>query len=834
MVEAKKGGKKSALKTPRFKALVQKASGVPSGDIETVSNVIGKWKLKAQKSNQDLLAPVQQQNKNEPIMKNLHLLEIHKEELQKLRKNVYKPPRPKVLKDVLVRRVRENNKKCVTYAVLKPASEDSKVPLKNVTNYAGPRFDSERKFISHSILGSLTDFKIEAQKRGEFKELFLTTSSENTTTAMKRIEKPCSSLKLWKDRVRVWNSLHGFLEKRVERPSEDLLMRTPNDYPEIVNQRRIINLAMEATTSGYGQKRKAANFFKLSETICDGEFPVFSTLDKSVTEDYTPVEIRGTPHIIDKEKGSDASVIRHRYPAYHTPYLQEQELNLKEYIDKLVPYLSLVNLKDLQVVGEASSKSLSGENIAPVVSQETVSFQSTVADSPHISQISDEMIGPAILIENQTLRWTGHGLSKQGEPGIQASVLFDGYQNEILHQNLRIENVGSTRLLYKWKRAPARISYDIPRQKTQRFFFLSEEGVLRPGEVLLLPVLCKSSVGGIYYETWKIETDPILDQGSDIVIKFKAVIHNRETHINNFAKIEESLLHNKATTIVSEIVDKLVKSIRTPEPKHSYIEYVSPEEKFITENPGILYHSSTLRCLENYHAFLIENVPIIPVQYRDFSLQNLRRAIILVTDIEEGELEDSTPLIAEIDEDWDYTKRRLLWRYLRQVNSLCCSWPEPMANLDTVKHIGCCSIFASAFDRFSDRSAQLATFLNLPIRTDEEEPTEKLVSKKNNNKGGKRKSSQVVSRIKRGKETMSPRGKTPVPTPSTVRGNQKSCTPVPVPDESTDDVMESFCPVAKGCVEIEKYDGYKDKLYQLMYAELSSALDKMMILCEEK
>lgn len=60
--------------------------------------------------------------------------------------------------------------------------------------------------------------------------------------------------------------------------------------------------------------------------------------------------------------------------------------------------------------------------------------------------------------------------------------------------------------------------------------------------------------------------------------------------------------------------------------------------------------------MENYYSFLIENILVIFEQYWDFLLLNFRKFIIIMIDIEEGELDNWLLLIVEMDEDWDFIK----------------------------------------------------------------------------------------------------------------------------------------------------------------------------------
>lgn len=60
--------------------------------------------------------------------------------------------------------------------------------------------------------------------------------------------------------------------------------------------------------------------------------------------------------------------------------------------------------------------------------------------------------------------------------------------------------------------------------------------------------------------------------------------------------------------------------------------------------------------MENYYSFLIENILVIFEQYWDFLLLNFRKFIIIMIDIEEGELDNLLLLIVKMDKEWDFIK----------------------------------------------------------------------------------------------------------------------------------------------------------------------------------
>lgn len=60
--------------------------------------------------------------------------------------------------------------------------------------------------------------------------------------------------------------------------------------------------------------------------------------------------------------------------------------------------------------------------------------------------------------------------------------------------------------------------------------------------------------------------------------------------------------------------------------------------------------------MENYYSFLIENILVIFEWYWDFLLLNFRKFIIIMIDIEEGELDNLLLLIVKMDKEWDFIK----------------------------------------------------------------------------------------------------------------------------------------------------------------------------------
>ena len=80
-------------------------------------------------------------------------------------------------------------------------------------------------------------------------------------------------------------------------------------------------------------------------------------------------------------------------------------------------------------------------------------------------------------------------------------LLFTTEVGELQRRKLRIVNRGSTVIVYRWKK---------PVDGCSSFFFLETEGTLLPGEEHDFLFMFRSSIPGLFYEKWVLETSPRL------------------------------------------------------------------------------------------------------------------------------------------------------------------------------------------------------------------------------------------------------------------------------------------------------------------------------------
>lgn len=241
-----------------------------------------------------------------------------------------------------VRKLKPKEKKMKTVIVMKPVESDCQVtgrPIEFIMNYTGPRFTDHGKFIPHSILGSLEDFRREAKRRGENLHLLKTHSSAGDLPKTSKKLKVCNSLKKWNTRIDEWNKAQNYLSSKLHRPVEDLLMRTANVYPAWVDSRVETGQALKATVSGYGEKRVNSQFWKQHINFGqDDDTAIWSTLKHSETGDCCPKEFRQVPDLINLEKDKGKIIPERSYKHYYTDYLNQQRENVKDVIHILNPH----------------------------------------------------------------------------------------------------------------------------------------------------------------------------------------------------------------------------------------------------------------------------------------------------------------------------------------------------------------------------------------------------------------------------------------------------------------------------------------------------------------
>ena len=127
-------------------------------------------------------------------------------------------------------------------------------------------------------------------------------------------------------------------------------------------------------------------------------------------------------------------------------------------------------------------------------------------NSPH------QLHGPLMKINQNIARYDCHS-------NIEERVLLQtSSDGKICESFLKLENLGSTKISFNFKRAGEQNGISPP-----RFFFDKLGGVIAPGKVLDFSFKFKSSKPGIFTENWELLTEPKLCDGGVISIRLYAI-----------------------------------------------------------------------------------------------------------------------------------------------------------------------------------------------------------------------------------------------------------------------------------------------------------------------
>lgn len=759
--------------------------------------------------------------------RNLLMLRLHN--LQASQKSIASCFAHAPEKDIVVRKLKQEIPG-KTYMVLKPASPSAEIHYSQDISYAGPRFDDKGMFISHSILGGLEDFKTIALQKGQFQHLF-TEKECKKKTRKPLVDDFCSPLKTWRYHLKDWKRLQHHLSGAVSRPMEDLLMNTSDFYPKPIQNRQHVHAALETVYSSFGEERQASRFWRQRVPRGDDLTGIHTTLNQSDEGKFMASEqFVDVPDIVKKEKGGK---IR-SYPAYYTHYLEEQESVVSDVIHILNPHHPLI--EELSITGNKLGREPSGlcGGDGPSVSGETThggpadkekrvgNNKNSIIQVPTVQKLE----GPAVMMDNRVFNWAGPNPDQAGQLAGIVSVLFEGLVGKNIMSYLEIVNIGSTLIHYEWTKNEKKGLENLPSFQDTKFYFLTEGGVMAPGETLKIPILFKARIGGIFSESWKLKTRPLLCGGADIIVNLKSVTSVVRVSSQELQKVERRLNHKTAVTIATEIVEDILHVVNTPmSPMSPLVEHVSAEENFQHHFPGMIYHSGKAKEMESLYSTILTSLPG-EFQRQDCSTVAVKQALGKLMNLDPTNEEDEDKCWEEACHKYD-----CLTSYDQLCSSLLFSWPKPVTNQHWERHkIGLITL-QGAVDKFMDMAFKTALMLKLPLKVDEEEDAIDKAARKAPAKkslSNKPKKKDIEKAAAGGGQTKEERLKSS----SSQKGRPKTCSPESNPDPG-EKAPESFIPVVTSKVSKVNLDKYKERVHLQAYLILESALDQMFGLFED-
>ncbi|XP_023932821.1 MYCBP-associated protein-like isoform X2 [Lingula anatina] len=651
-------------------------------------------------------------------------LAIKEDDLLKLREP--HPPETKktpVTQPVVVRKRKPQSEldkptpRVVTVA--RPAPPNA--PIKPVdTSVTGPRFDAMGNVIPHSILGTLEDFKKEAERRGESVSFEIPERLKVHTPTVKYEKKKKASshpryqsvdetnaLVNWQKKMLERKKQQGYISKLLQKSEDTLLMNHGDNYRKKQEERYLIDRTIPSMDYGKGY-RVGSEFWKQQERIGDDLEGMHMTLTQTERGYPPPIEHVGVPTMIKEEKGvywSKPSTPVH-YPWDRSAFLKQRKQQLQTVMDELDPHKP--DMSSLAITGFKQGPKLVDKEDEREEPRTMSEFEDSVLEDQenldplkdHPDVVPEPIFGPSILFAGRPARWTGDSYSFQGQQAFEARVTFEGYSGQRKTSFLEVVNNGTTSIYYDWKKLPKSNPFDIVNSRVQRFYFNTSGGVILPGDTMKFPFVFKSPNAGVFTEQWQFETRPVVCGGASLVVTLRGVALQEDKFKHQRSEIEKELAHKQAEQIIRQIVDDVVEGVQTPDRARSPVDaYITREDIFERKNQGMHFSNETVTELNELYKNLFPEEERDDVEW-DLSLETLREAIM------------------EMDED-DEQKQE----FLQQLNSavISLSFP-PFSPIQQEMYKVAYQALLETIDSIVGQSMMIRQVLGLPEKEFEEFP----------------------------------------------------------------------------------------------------------------
>ncbi|PKU32046.1 hypothetical protein llap_17649 [Limosa lapponica baueri] len=381
----------------------------------------------------------------------------------------------------------------------------------------------------------------------------------------------------------IWGKDSGF--EILQRPENELLMNTSEDYRQIQEERDLIDRCLPPLLPGKGYRR-GSEFWRQPERIGDEVTGITMTLTQRERGYPEPVTHVGKPHSVQMETGlKPPKRIPFHLTWHKSLFLKERRQDLKFILEELDFYKP--DLDGLEVIGKGQPfTSASTEPFACSIPSDKSETLDSLSDYPSVAPEGVE--GPSLDFCGQPARWINGTTSRRDEVGIAARLTFETLVGEKAESSLTVSNDGTTAIWYDWLRLPQKIpSRETKRIRTPYFYFDTRSGVMLPGETRKFSFIFKSESAGIFSESWEFRTHPLLLGGALLQVTLWGIAVSKDIFADLREKLETDLAAREGVAIVEEYLKKhLVKQpcVRTPERSPSPVD-VTEEELFHWKNP---------------------------------------------------------------------------------------------------------------------------------------------------------------------------------------------------------------------------------------------------------
>ncbi|KFV91336.1 MYCBP-associated protein, partial [Eurypyga helias] len=515
-----------------------------------------------------------------------------------------------VRRKYLVRKYQpEEAKAAAHFLVAYPASP--KAPREPLS-FSGPGlFDGCEEILPHDILGSLQEFKMEASVRGNTQVAdFIEVSRQGVTAAAlkeehggekkeKAHQTPLAehkALQNWHRNMAIRKKQEKYLGEILQRPENELLMSTSEDYRQIQEERDLIDRSLPALFPGKGYRR-GSEFWSQPERIGDELTGLTLTLTQRERGHPEPLTHVGKPHTVRMETGLKPPK---RMPFHLTwvksLFLKHRRQELKSILEEL--NFHKPDLDGLEVIGKGQPfTSVSAERFP----RSTTSAESETLDSVmgYPDAVPEAILGPSLVFCGQPARWINCTPSGRDEIGIAARLTFETLVGEKAESSLMVSNDGTAAIWYDWMRLSQQIPSRGAKGKTSQCFYCdTRPGVILPGETRKFFFLFKSERAGIFSEAWEFRTHPLLLGGALLQVTLWGIAVYEDKLADLREKLESDLAAREGAATVQESLKELLLRIRTPERPRSPVDaYATEEELFRRKNPELHYQHRVVKQL---------------------------------------------------------------------------------------------------------------------------------------------------------------------------------------------------------------------------------------------
>ncbi|XP_073875434.1 MYCBP-associated protein isoform X6 [Macaca fascicularis] len=547
-------------------------------------------------------------------------LAIKKEDLkeQHIPRLTEKEDKRVITQKFIIRKLKPTDpRRKVCHLVARPANPDAATkPL----DYSGPgdSFDGSDQILPHHILGSLQDFKRIALARGNTRlaELIPTSpclmtlisaKGESKQKAPKEEKRPPwapppqhNFLKNWQRNIALRKKQQEALSEHLKKPISELLMHTGETYRRIQEERELIDCTLP--TRRDRKSWENSGFWSRLEYLGDEMTGLVMTKTKTQRGLMEPITHIGKPHSIRVETGlpaqRDAS---YRYTWDRSLFLIYRRKELQKIMAELD--FSQQDIDGLEVVGKGQPFSAVTVEDYTVFersqgsSSEETAYLGTLASS---SDVPMPILGPSLLFCGKPACWIrGSNPQNKRQVGIAVHLTFETLEGEKTSSELTVVNNGTVAIWYDWRRQHQPDTFqDLKKNRMQRFYFNSREGVILPGETKTFTFFFKSLTAGIFREFWEFRTHPTLLGGAVLQVNLHAVSLTQDVFEDERKVLESKLMAHEAVTIVHEVLQEVLMGVLTPERTPSPVDaYLTKEDLFWHRNPQLHYEHQVVQSL---------------------------------------------------------------------------------------------------------------------------------------------------------------------------------------------------------------------------------------------